>query len=144
MSVTRKNRQMSIKVAQKSLENYRFWHLYKNCLSMWEIWANKLLPKALKSCTKSKKLPNLATLVKIRQSGPSCICKHISNKINHAKTIPNRKRLSIFQPNQIKSQRSRVPRSSSWMGRSLWKKYHLTLIWAKWSSCPINWLLLCE
>ena len=23
-----------------SLENDRFWHLYKNCLRMWEIWAN--------------------------------------------------------------------------------------------------------
>ena len=29
---------------------------------MWEIWANLLLPKALKSCPKSKKLPNLVTL----------------------------------------------------------------------------------
>ena len=30
---------------------------------MWEIWANWLLPKALKSCPKSNKLPNLVTLV---------------------------------------------------------------------------------
>ena len=30
---------------------------------MWEIWANKLLPKALNSCPKSKKLPNLVTLI---------------------------------------------------------------------------------
>ena len=29
---------------------------------MWEIWANLLLPKALKSCTKYKKSPNLVTL----------------------------------------------------------------------------------
>ena len=29
---------------------------------MWEIWANLLLPKALKSCPKSKKSPNLVTL----------------------------------------------------------------------------------
>ena len=29
---------------------------------MWEIWANYLLPQALKSCTKSNKLPNLITL----------------------------------------------------------------------------------
>ena len=29
---------------------------------MWEIWANYLLPKALKSCPKSTKLPNLVTL----------------------------------------------------------------------------------
>ena len=29
---------------------------------MWEIWANLLLPKALKSFPKSNKLPNLVTL----------------------------------------------------------------------------------
>ena len=29
---------------------------------MWEIWANLLLPKALKSCPKCKKSPNLVTL----------------------------------------------------------------------------------
>ena len=34
----------------------------KNCLRMGEIWANKLLPKALKSGPKSNKLPNLVTL----------------------------------------------------------------------------------
>ena len=37
-----KNRQMSIKLAQKwfHYKNDRFWHLYKNCQRMWEIWAN--------------------------------------------------------------------------------------------------------
>ena len=37
-----KNRQMPIKVAQKWFheKNDRFWHLYQNCLRMWEIWAN--------------------------------------------------------------------------------------------------------
>ena len=30
---------------------------------MREIWANELLPKALKSCPKSNKFPNLVTLV---------------------------------------------------------------------------------
>ena len=41
-SVTRKNRQMSIKVAQKwfNWKNGRFWNLYKRCLRMWESWAN--------------------------------------------------------------------------------------------------------
>ena len=29
---------------------------------MWEIWANLLLPKALKTCPKSNKSPNLVTL----------------------------------------------------------------------------------
>ena len=29
---------------------------------MWEIWANWLLPQALKSCPKSNKSPNLVTL----------------------------------------------------------------------------------
>ena len=32
---------------------------------MWEIWANELLPKALKSFPKSNKSPNLVTLVVI-------------------------------------------------------------------------------
>ena len=49
-SVTRKKCQMSIKVAQKWFQqkNARFWHLYKKCLRMLEIWAYLLLPKALK------------------------------------------------------------------------------------------------
>ena len=32
---------------------------------MWEICVNLLLPKALKTCPKSNKLPNLVTLVVI-------------------------------------------------------------------------------
>ena len=64
ISVTRKNRQMSIKVAQKWFhEKYdSFWHLYKNCLRMWEIWAKWMLPKSSKSCPKFNKSPNLVTL----------------------------------------------------------------------------------
>ena len=57
-SVTRKNRQMSVKVAQKW-----FWRLHKNCLRLCEICVNDLLPMALKSCPKSNKLPNLFTLL---------------------------------------------------------------------------------
>ena len=34
----------------------------KKCLRMWEIWAMQLLPKALKTCPKSKKLPNQVAL----------------------------------------------------------------------------------
>ena len=30
---------------------------------MWEIWANLFLPKALKSCPKSNKSPDLVTLL---------------------------------------------------------------------------------
>ena len=30
---------------------------------MWQIWTNQLLPKALKSCPKSNKSPNLVTLL---------------------------------------------------------------------------------
>ena len=48
-----------------SLEKYRFWSLYENCLRMWEIWENKLLPKALKSCPKSNKLPDQVTLLTV-------------------------------------------------------------------------------
>ena len=31
---------------------------------MWEIWAKQLLPKALKSCPQSNKLPKLVTLIR--------------------------------------------------------------------------------
>ena len=56
---------MSIKIAQKWFhkKNDRLWYLYKNCLRLWEIWANYLLPKALKSGPKSNKLSNLVTLL---------------------------------------------------------------------------------
>ena len=56
---------MSIKVAQKRFlqKNNRFSHPNKNCLRMCEIWANYLLPKALKTCPKSNKSPNLVTLL---------------------------------------------------------------------------------
>ena len=33
------------------------------CLKMWEIWANYLLPRAIKSCPKSNKSTNLVTLI---------------------------------------------------------------------------------
>ena len=36
---------------------------------MWEIWANYLLPKALKTRPKSKKLPNLVTLAMVNSCG---------------------------------------------------------------------------
>ena len=64
-SVTRKKLPNVYKTAQKwcHWKNDRFIHLYKKCLRMWEIWANYLLPKALKRCPKCKKSPNLVTLV---------------------------------------------------------------------------------
>ena len=57
--------QMSIKVAQKwfHYKNYRFWHLYKNWLRMGEIWENWLFPKALKTCPKSNKSPDLVSRI---------------------------------------------------------------------------------
>ena len=63
-SVTRKKSPNIFKRCPKmiSLKNDRFWHHYKNCLRVWEIWANWLLPKALKSCPTCKKSPNLVTL----------------------------------------------------------------------------------
>ena len=45
-----------------SLENLKFLTPFNNCLRMWEIWANWLLPKGLKNCPKSNKSPNLVTL----------------------------------------------------------------------------------
>ena len=60
-----KIRQMSVKVAQKWFhqKNDTFWHLYKNGIRMWEIWAIELLPNALKSWPKSNTSPNLVTLL---------------------------------------------------------------------------------
>ena len=59
-----KNCQMSITTAQKWFHKKNEWflHLYKNCLRMGKIGANKLLPKALKGCPKYKKSPYLVTL----------------------------------------------------------------------------------
>ena len=39
-----------------------FDNFTKNAYEIWEIWANKLLPEALKTCPKSNKSPNLVTL----------------------------------------------------------------------------------
>ena len=47
-----------------SLEKWLIWSLYKNCLRMWEIWGNWLLPKALKSWTKSDKFAKSGHTVK--------------------------------------------------------------------------------
>ena len=47
-------------------QKFKIWHLYKNCLRMWEIWAIYLPPKTLKSCPKSHKLPHLVTLAQRR------------------------------------------------------------------------------
>jgi len=54
---------------------------------MWEIWANIFLPKALKNCPKSNKLPNLVTLVgtngigTLRHLGPILIPTFALNKV---------------------------------------------------------------
>ena len=58
-SVTRKKSPNVYKSYPKIID---FGIFTKNCIIMWEIWANKLLPKALKSCPKSNKSPNLVTL----------------------------------------------------------------------------------
>ena len=62
-SVTSKNfpnvyKRCPIVISNKKI----FWHLYKNCVRMWKIWANLLLPQTLEICPKSNKLPNLVTL----------------------------------------------------------------------------------
>ena len=40
---------------------------------MWEIWANQLLPKALKSGPKSNKSPNLVTLIMSKWATPNSL-----------------------------------------------------------------------
>ena len=60
-SVTRKKSPNVYKSCLKMISLEK-WHLYKNCLRMQEIWTNLLLPKALKSCPKFNKSPNLVTL----------------------------------------------------------------------------------
>ena len=44
---------------------------------MWAIWTNQLLPKALKSCPKSNKAPNLVTLT-LQGSNLFFVCSHLS------------------------------------------------------------------
>ena len=68
-SVTRKKSPNVYKSCPKmiSIENESFWHLYKNCPGMWEIWANELL----KSCPKSNKSPNLVRLIRSINVGPT-------------------------------------------------------------------------
>ena len=38
---------------------------FKKCLRMWEIWANEVLPKALKTCPKFNKSPDLVTMYRL-------------------------------------------------------------------------------
>ena len=45
-----------------SLEKLKIFTPLQKKLRMWEIWANKLFPQALKNCPKFNKLPNLVTL----------------------------------------------------------------------------------
>ena len=40
---------------------------------MWDIWANQLLPKALKTCPSLNKSPNLVTLDSLKTSAQSSI-----------------------------------------------------------------------
>ena len=70
-SVTRRKSPNVCKSCPKmiSLEKRYILTTLQKCLRMWEIWANLLLPKALKSCPKSKKSPNLVTLEK---GNPRC------------------------------------------------------------------------
>ena len=53
---------------------------------MCEIWANQLLPKALKSCPKSNKSPNLVTLAE-RLKKSAFRCALVLMQVNDAKTI---------------------------------------------------------
>ena len=64
-SVTRKKSPKVYKSCPKmiSLEKLENLTPLQICLKMWEIWANYLLPRAIKSCPKSNKSPNLVTLL---------------------------------------------------------------------------------
>ena len=72
ISVTRKNAKCPEKVLKTDFTRKMndFDTFYKNCLKMWEIWANLLLPKGLKSCPKSNKSPDLVTLYIIKMVRP--------------------------------------------------------------------------
>ena len=84
-AVSSVNRQESAKCLKKlpkmiSLEKWSILTPYKNCQRMWEIWANLLLPKALKTCPKSNKSPNLVTLAVSRrrpQNGAGTILQNM-------------------------------------------------------------------
>ena len=59
---------------------------------MWEIWANQLLPKALKSCTKSNKSPNLAPLHR-----DVWTCLHSFDIWTNLDEVSDRKLLATFR-----------------------------------------------
>ena len=61
-----KNRQMSIKVAQKMIppEKWKILTPLQKMPKMWAIWAKQLLSEALKSCPECNKSPNLVTLIR--------------------------------------------------------------------------------
>ena len=46
---------------------------------MWDIWANRLLPKALKRCPKSNKSPDLVTLKGTLHYHDPCPCNGLAN-----------------------------------------------------------------
>ena len=64
------DRKKIVKCLSKLPKNYftrkmiDFHTFIKIALEFWEIWANQLLPKALKSCPKSNKWENLVTLTR--------------------------------------------------------------------------------
>ena len=62
-SVTRNKSIKSIKVDQKWFhqKNDRFWHIYKNCLRMWEIWVKLIVPKGFEKSNKSTNLVSPTT-----------------------------------------------------------------------------------
>ena len=63
---------------------------------MWKIWANLLLPKALKSCPKLKKLPNLVTLT-VTKAKLNKMHRYIHKSIVYFPNIVVRPSTSILQ-----------------------------------------------
>ena len=54
---------------------------------MWDIWSNLLLPKALKSCQKSNKSPNLVTLDKTHDRVTDESVRHFQATLNWFKEV---------------------------------------------------------
>ena len=78
---------------------------------MWEIWANLRSPKALKSCPKSNKSPNLVTL--------QCLCNLLSFCSSFA----------LFRLKAIARRRSKNNRKKVWSKENMNEilSFHLNL-----------------
>ena len=84
---------------------------------MWEIWANYLLPKALKSCPKCKTLSNLVTLTVAQK-----VCFEIIAPIGIREIVP-RHYLQISHPISVLPAKGQVGWDATTWHRHRWGSF---------------------